>query len=942
MRCESSTMVWSMSSHFVSRSSGIAAAALLAVAVTFAAPPRALAQQSSARGRVVGRVVDAQSGAPLPGARVSVVGTDSWAIVSVDGRYTLMQVPAGVVSVNVRLIGYQPKTVSSVRVPAGEAAVLDIAMPPAEAMELETITVTAEAERGSVVAAFEAQRTATNIVNAITAQEIARSPDSDASQAVQRVSGVTVQEGKYVFVRGLGERYTTTSLNGSRVPSPEPERRLVPLDLFPAGLLETITTSKTFTPDQPGDFTGAQVDLKTREFPQRRMLSLSMSAGLNGAAAGRDVLKAPTVGSEWLGFAGDARAMPGVARAAGDLTGATQEEVNRIAASFRNAWTPRLGPGSPNGSFSVSLGGEDPLFEHPIGYLGTLTYSHGQEVRQDEERATAVTGDDASGTRPQNAYRGSTGRTSVLWGGLLTLSTRLGSGTKLSLYNTYTRSADNEATRLAGLNEEFGQTFDIARLTFVERAVRSHQLSGEHLVGARHSVDWSVTAAGVTRNEPDRSDLVYEAQINGTGAAEPLRWFGAPRSATRTFSALDESSVDLGTSLNLSVGPLHRPLAIEIGGAVRSVDRDADSRAFDLINSDLDEAERAVPAESLFDGDHAEAGRIMLFINANGGRYTASDRIAAGYAQVKIPLAHRLDVVGGARLEHAQLTVDTRTVSGAVSRAALDDTDILPAVALTYRPGEEHVFRLSASQTLSRPEYRELSAVRYFDILGGLTVRGNPDLRRALIQNYDARWEWYPQAGEVVSVAAFHKRFRDPIEKILVGTTGADELSFVNAEAATNLGVELEVRKTLPMLAPSLPLATVFANATIMESDITPGADGVSSLTSTSRPMVGQAGYVVNAGVNVADPASRLNATLLYNVVGKRIVEAGTQPRPDAYEQARHLLDLSAQVSLGASTSLKLDAKNLLDAPHHVTQGSVTRLRYRTGRVYSLGVAWTP
>lgn len=922
-------------------------AALLAVAVVVGAAPRALAQSShsngagDATGRIVGRVIDAQTGAPLPGARITVAEAGASAVVSVDGHYTLLGVPAGSVSVSVRMIGYQPKMVSNLQVAAGGAAELDVALSPAAAIELETVTVTADAERGSVVRALETQRTATGIVSAITAQQISKSPDGDAGQAVQRVSGVTVQDGKYVFVRGLGERYTTTSLNGSRVPSPEPERRLVPLDLFPAGLLETITTSKTFTPDQPGDFTGAQVDIQTREFPESRVLSVSLSAGLNDAATGRDVWRAPTVGMEWLGFAGDARNLPGIAREAGDLRGVTQGEANQIAGSFRNAWTPSLEAGSPNGSLSVSLGGEDLVFGHAVGYLGTLTYSYGQEVRRDEERAVAVTGDGPSGTRPQNAYRGSSGRTSVLWGGLLNLSTRLGDGTKVSLNNTYTRSADNEATRLAGVNEEFGQTFDVARLTFTERNVRSHQLTGAHLLGTRHSLDWSATTSAVTRNEPDRSDLVYEAQLD-EGEAQPLRWFGAPRTATRTFSALDESSADVGASLRLGLGPVHRPLALKLGGSFRTVERDADTRAFDLINGNLDDAERAAPAESIFDGHYAADGRLLVFINANGGRYTASDRVAAGFVQAQVPLTGRLELVGGARVERASLTVDTRTVTGAVSQATLDDTDVLPALALNYRLGDDHVFRLSASRTLSRPEYRELSEVAYFDILGGLSVFGNPDLRRALIQNYDARWEWYPHAGEVVSVAVFHKRFQDPIERILVGTTGASAVSFVNAEAATNLGVELEVRKMLPLIAPSLPPATVFANATIMESDITPGAEGVSSLTSSQRPMVGQAGYVVNAGVTVADPASRLNATLLYNVVGKRIVDAGTLPLPDAYEQPRHLLDLSLQLPLADATSVKLDAKNLLDAPHLVTQGSVTRLRYRTGRVYSLGVTWTP
>ena len=229
---------------------------------------------------------------------------------AVDGRYLFERVPAGPVSLRARMIGYGPKVVTDIVVPEGGSVAQDIALS-TEVVQLEEIAVTAEAERGTVNRALDEQRNATNIVSSITAEQIQKSPDSDAGQAVQRVSGVTVQDGRYVFVRGLGERYTTTSLNGARLPSPEPERKVVPLDLFPASLLEGITTSKTFTPDQSGDFSGASVNLKTREFPARRVVTFSLSGGLNGTAAGKELARAPRVGGEWLGFAEFGARSPG-------------------------------------------------------------------------------------------------------------------------------------------------------------------------------------------------------------------------------------------------------------------------------------------------------------------------------------------------------------------------------------------------------------------------------------------------------------------------------------------------------------------------------------------------------------------------------------------------------------------------------------------------------
>src|SRR5918995_6961767 len=280
-------------------------------------------------GRIVGRVVEAEQGSPVAGAQLEIVGTTLTAISALDGRYGFQSVVPGPVSIRVRMIGFAPKVVTGIMVEAGRTIAQDLALAPS-AVQLAEISVSAEAERGSVNQALDEQRNAYNIVSSVTSEQIQKSPDSDAGQAVQRGSGVTVQDGKYVFVRGLGERYTTTSPNGTRVPSPEPERKVVPLDLFPSALLEGITTSKTFTPDQPGDFSGASVNLKTREFPAGRVVSFSASAGLNTAASGKDILRAPTVGGEWLGSPGSERRIPAGALAAGDLSGSSQAEVNTI------------------------------------------------------------------------------------------------------------------------------------------------------------------------------------------------------------------------------------------------------------------------------------------------------------------------------------------------------------------------------------------------------------------------------------------------------------------------------------------------------------------------------------------------------------------------------------------------------------------------------------
>jgi len=813
----------------------------------------------------------------------------------------------------------------------GATRVLDVTIK-AAAIEVEAIQVTAEVERGSVVRALNEQRNAAGIVSSVTAEQIDKSPDTDAGQAVQRVSGVSVQDGKYVFVRGLGERYTTTSLNSARIPSPEPERKVVPLDLFPAGVLEGITTSKTFTPDQPGDFSGAQVNLRTREFDAGRVLSFSASGGGNDAGFGDGLPRAPTLGLEWLGFAGSARQLPAALEAAGDLSQTSLSEIPALVSSMRNSWSAHTANSAAGGSFSASVGGEDPVFGQRISYLGSLSYNAAEETRQGERRAVAIASQTPGQAQPQNAASGETGTATVLWGAILNLNSRVSQRSRIALNNTYTRGAENQATRLAGHSEEFDRDLDVTRLTFTERSVASSQLTGQHVLGTRHLLDWSLTGSRVTRNEPDRSDLVYEAAIDTTtGEVRSIRWWGAPRSASRTYSELWENGFQGGVNYQLNLGGFGNQTYVKVGADYRHTKRDADTRLYDITNLDMSDAERAGPPEQVL----AQASRLYLSADANAGRYIATDALGSGYVQASYALSPRLTLMGGARVEQSHIDVTTLRPNGSPAPPAqLRNTDVLPSLALTFHLTATQNLRLSATQTLSRPEYRELSSVQFRDLVFGLNVRGNPGLKRALIQNLDARWELYPGPSEVFSVALFAKHFDSPIERIIVGTTGANLISFVNADGATNYGVELEGRKQLGEM-------TLFANTTLMRSRIQPGNDSIASLSSKNRPMVGQAEYVVNAGLSYNSIAG-FGATLLYNVVGPRITEAGTIPLPDAYEQARHVVDLALRAPVTGNTSLKLDAKNLLDQPVHVTQGGVTRLWYRTGRTLSVGITWEP
>jgi outer membrane receptor protein involved in Fe transport len=902
-------------------------------------------QMPQTTGQIVGRVVDAGTGQGLADVGVQIVGTTLGVSTGVDGRFYVANVPTGTVTVHVRRIGFAAKTVTGIQLEKGQTVDQSIALTRAS-VQLTPIVVDAAAERGTVNSALDAQRTSVGVVNAVTAQQISRSPDANAAQAVQRVSGVTVQDNKYVFVRGLGERYTTSSLNGARVPSPEPEKRVVPLDMFPAGLLQSITTTKTFTPDLQGDFSGALVDIKTLEFPASRKLSLQLGGGYEAGATGASLIQAQMAGGERIGNVSHARDLPSLVRSVGNMQSInlTPGDKSLLVSQFRDSWTPHSGTGAPNMSASASIGGNDPLLlGHTLGYLLSGTYSSGTDFRDGQIRALADRGNTPGETREIDRFVGQRASESVLWGGLANLSTQLGSSSRISLNGIYNRTADNDAMIENGSFENEGIRARITRMQYVQRGIRSLQLAGDHQLGGRSRVEWFGTLSGVRRYEPDRSEFVQAIEQDATGGPEFLRWVNSGNGgAVRTFSDLNESSREFNARYHLGFGE-DQQSSIKIGGLLRSTDRDADTRAYAISAAGIDNSIRELSPEQIFDGRFASGNFFDIAPLAQGGSYTARDHLGAGFAMAELALSNRFRLIGGARYEADHLEVDAFSTLGSPVLTHKVWNDVLPSLALNIKLTETQQLRLSATRTLARPEYRELSPIKSRDVLNGDDTQGNENLSRTRIANYDMRWEWYPQTGEVLSVGLFAKKFDLPIERVYrAAGSGTRTVFYTNAKDADNLGIELEARKNLNFIADALAPFSLFSNLTVMKSKIHLFTDTQASATNLSRAMVGQAPYVVNAGFTYASIGGATSATLLFNRVGDRIDAAGDSPLPDVVELARNVLDFSIRLGLTESLGFRADAKNLLDSPFRMMQGTDVREWYRSGRIIQAGFQIRP
>ena len=918
--------------------------AILTLAALFASPIHVLAAQDAAPlGRVTGRVVDATSGAGLPDVMLRVVGTNVGTTSGVNGRFALSNVAAGTISIEARRLGFAAKTVTGIQVVAGRTAEQNISLTGAT-VQLEAVSVSATTERGSVSDALDAQRSSTGVVNSVTAEQISKSPDGDAAQAVKRVSGVTVQDGKYVFVRGLGERYTTSSLNGARVPSPEPERRVVPLDMFPAGLLQTITTSKTFTPDLQGDFSGALVDIRTREFPSARSGAVEIGSGYAAGATGQNLLLASTSSGMRFASIGGERDLPAIFRRVGNMQTIqlNQNDKNLLVSSLRNDWTPSVRSGNPLLKTSASIGGNDPiLFGHRVGYLFSGSYASGTDIKEAQVRALADRGATPGSTVEMDRFVGTTSSQSVLWGGLTNLSTLVGESSRLSFNGMYNRSADNDARVEVGEFSSDNTPAQITRMQYTQRGVYSGQLAGEHQVTGAQKFEWSATASGVRRYEPDKTAFVQVIEKNAAGQ-DVLRWQGGGSgSAVRTFSDLNENSHEYQGKYSIEFGAAGAPTTIRFGGLYRATGRDAQSLSYNISSIRLTDAQRERPLEQIFDGRFTQPGQSLFDIGplSQGGSYVAHDGLSAGFLMAEVPLGTRLKVIGGARYESDQLEVDAASTLGTPVSTSKLWNDWLPSLAATVKLTDAQQLRLSASRTLARPEYRELSPIISRDVIGGENVQGDENLERTNVTNLDLRWEMYPSAGEALSLAVFAKHFTNPIERVFgAGSGGTSYVFFTNAKAADDYGVELELRKGLGLLGTFFEPLALFANATVMTSTIELAPNTAAAATNLSRRMVGQAPYVLNTGLTYATRGGGTSATLLFNRVGERIAAAGASPLPDVVDLSRNVLDFSLRSLMLDRTTLRFDLKNLLDSPYQTRQGTVVREYYRAGRVVQLGI----
>ncbi|MFD2146592.1 TonB-dependent receptor [Mucilaginibacter antarcticus] len=885
-------------------------------------------------GKIAGKIIDAKTSELLIGATVGIEGTTKAIATDINGQYVLSGVAPGTYTLVVKYIGYETKAISEVAVKADAVTTLDISIAEAAKSSLKEVVIRSTYRQASIASLYAAQKNSVTISDGISSELIKMSPDKNTSEVLKRVSGATIQDNKFVIVRGLSDRYNTALLDGTVLPSTEPNRKAFSFDIVPSNLIEGIVISKTATPNLPGDFAGGAIQITTKDIPTENFITGSIGLGYNTNTTFKDFQSGYRNTSDYFGFDGGARKLPSNFPstnrvASGSLTLPQQINALKSLNPNFNVYNSRA---TPNQSYQLTFGRvAEGKNGNKFGTTVGLTYRNAMQTIRDLKIDYYEF--DFNDTK----YKFST---SV--GALANFAYTYGKN-KITFKNIYNRTFDDQYLYRTGYNNQTQNPDNhFTAFDLIEKSLLKSTLAGDHAFDNNSKITWIGSFANVMNNQPDQRKTNY-ALIGGQYVADNTT---VGKQNARFFSDLNENIYSGQVDYSLPVNMFKEKSNLKVGLATSYRDRTFSPRFIGpQLRSGMDGANdiRTLPLNQIFSRAIINKGFYNLTeITSSTDPYTAHTMVNAGYAMLDNKLSDKVRLVWGVRVEKFDLKLNDKEPTTTETR--LNNVDVLPSANLTYAINDKSNFRASYSHTVARPEARELAVTSYYDFELLANIAGNKNLKRAQIKNADIRYEFYPSAGQIFSVSAFYKGFKDAIEPVYDDKNSTPDFRFFNVQRATNFGFELELRKTLDFVGESFKNTTFYTNIAVIKSKVSDDRPEV--VADASRPMVGQAPYVINGGLMQTAYNNKLTFNLLYNRVGPRIARARGAVFPSVYENARDVIDAQISYKVSKKGEFKLNASDLLNqnsilyyktptTQYDLTKGS-TLASYKMGSTFTL------
>lgn len=865
-------------------------------------------------GSLVGRVFSSGGESALSNAKVRVEGSNYATATDESGAYTLA-LPRGVYTVVISHSDYAERTVSNVRILADVATEASLSLAEVSAGIMEEVLILG-VRSGLNESSLAIERDSTSVIEAISAEDFKKFGDSSASDALKRVTGVSIVGGQFAVVRGLANRYISTTLDSGLLPSTDPFRRDVPLDLFPSGILKGIEISKSFSPNLPGDSTGGHVAMTLVDRPTEYTNKISVSLGYNSDVTGKDVLTYDGGDRDWTGYDDGTREIPSVIDQATDF-GQTQffeclpslptpgcipaEDIRAWTASLPANYETSTTSAKPEFGLGYSLGNVFDIAFGEVGIYGAIDYAQKRDNREETETAeNRTTTSDFTLSRQATTIRS---RFNVDLSALLVAGIEIDNGTELTSKTVLLRKT-NDTLRFSDTEDlDDNKTFERTELQWVERQLLDQQFSGKHILGSSESqeLSWLVNFSNSQRSEPDRRVYTYE---NGSLTASQV---------FRSYAELDEDSTSFKLDYSIESGELfgaYIKYQLGVFGADKDRTQQIARFGYSIRDASIDRTQNIDSILSL-DNINNDAVKILSQRDPND-KYEASETTTAGYVNAEFDFAGEWIANVGFRYESLDQEVRFPNEDSSSNPVDKPYSELLPALNLVWKQSEGLQWRAALSKTIARPGLTEVADAVFFDEDGNL-FRGNPDLSISTITNVDFKFEYYWDDEQSLSIGLFAKDISDPIETTLLRGSGssADGFTFANQESGEVIGVEFDILKNI--YEGDSWLFTLQANFAWIDSEVSLEGEALNLEGRPSRQLQGQSEYVGNLRLGVEDISGHHNFNFLINYFDDRIDAVNNVSSGDRIEEGRTTVDFVYSADITEQFSLSAKAQNLLD-----------------------------
>lgn len=907
-------------------------------------------------GIIRGSVTDETTGEMMIMVTVAAEGTTTGAFTDLDGKFNL-PIAAGTYNLNLSFVGYEGLTIKDVTVKEGEVTLLESITLKPSTVALDEVTVTAQLQNRTENALLALKMRSASVMDGISSVNFKKMGDSDAASSMKRVTGVSVEGGKYVYVRGLGDRYTKTILNGVDIPGLDPDRNTMQLDIFPTSIIDNIMVYKSFRADMPADFTGGVVDISIQDFPDQKKGSVFFGSGYNpDYHFNNDFLTYKGGKTDFLGFDDGTRAIPAVNNlpffvdAISDPNGESGTRFREILEGFNPTMSALRKGNLMDYNFGASFGNQVPLKKLTLGYNFGLSYKASTEYYRNAEygRYGLSSDPDITEMEVREFQIGDYGSGNVMVSGLAGFALKT-TRSKFRINMIHMQNGVSKAGIFDFEGSDQGSVFSAIQhnLEYNQRALTNILIDGRHTFSnAGLDIVWKISPTLSTISDPDARFVRYVVENNNY---EINTEGGFPERIWRDLSERNLSGVLHITKKYSFRG---QPAKINFGGAYTFKERDFVIRKFALNIRNLSltgNPDELFQPENIWplNGTGITSGTTYEahFVPDNPNQFNSSATNAAGYISTELNLLNRLKAIVGLRMEkYTQYYTGQDQIGLNVldNDKVIDNLDFFPSVNLVLELAAGQNLRLAYARTTARPSFKEMSFAEIADPLSGRTFVGgmfrdaddvkgiefwNGNLRSSYIHNYDLRWESYHGLGQMLSLSAYYKKFIDPIEIVqYASVTGSFQPRNVgNGEV---LGLEFEARHNLAGFTEMLSNFSIIANLSFTKSRIALSATEFYSRQENARTgetieeervMAGQAPLLINAGMSYDGGENGFwngfETGIYYNVQGTTLQYVGIADRPDIYMLPFHSLNLTASKKFGREDKLKLGFKidNLLN-----------------------------